>query len=214
MSLEVRVSGLLDEVVVTALPRAFVAKVFAHCMGKSNTPYFANNCFKGVLYFNSDLAAKFAQGTGFAWKGWNAENAFYRQIGYVLEANLEVTAVVGGVERTLDPGSLIRQTNRVALEPVLARTSANEVVLLLGSVDKGSQTWVLPDFDGPFSEDSLALTLDSFEELLFEDRLVTGFSYSGRELQRGEGQSRGMNMITPVILSRQGGELDLYDFVG
>ena len=214
MHLSITLTGLLDKVVVSSLPRTFVKRIFTHCMGKNNTPYFASNCFKGVLYFNDDLAIKFGEDTGHVWKGWEGECRFYSQGGFVFETNLEVTALVDGKrELRLETGSLPTRTNRVALEGLLPKIGPEEVIVLLGSVDKAEQTFTLDAAGDAFDPEKLMVSLDDFEDFAFDDRLLTSLAYNGKELVPGEMQCRGMNMIMPALFDHQGTELDLYDFV-
>jgi len=214
MHLSVTLTGLLDRVVISSLPRAFVKRIFAHCMGKNNTPYFANNCFKGVLYFNDDLALKFAQDSDHPWKGWEGECRFYSQSGFVFETNLEASAQVEGRrELRLESGSLASRTNRVSLDALLPKIGPEETIVLLGSVDKAEQTFTLEIGDSAFDPEKLMASLDDFEDFAFDDRLVTGLAYDGMEMAGGEVQRRGMHMIMPALFDHQGGELDLYDFV-
>ena len=55
MKLSIEISGQMERIVITSLPKRFLAKIFKHCMGKNNTPYFISNCLKGVLYFDVEL---------------------------------------------------------------------------------------------------------------------------------------------------------------
>lgn len=214
MHLSVTLSGLLDKVVVSSLPRTFVKRIFTHCMGKNNTPYFANNCFKGVLYFNDDLAMKFGEDTGHTWKGWEGECRFYYQAGFVFETNLEAVALLDGKrELRLETGSVGSRTSRVSLSALLPKIGPEEVIVLLGSVDKAEQTYSL-DIDGEaFDPEKLQVAVDDFEDFAFDDRLVTGLYYNGEKLAANEPTVRGMNMIMPALFNHLGGELDLYDFV-
>lgn len=215
MHLSVTLTGLLDKVVISSLPRSFVKRIFTHCMGKNNTPYFANNCFKGVLYFNDDLAIKFAEDTGHTWKGWEGECRFYHQNGLVFETNLEAVALVDGKrELRLGSGSLATRSAPVSLGSFLPQIGPDEVVVLLGSVDKAEQSFTLEAPGDAFDPEKLLLSLVEFEDFAFDDRLVTGLSYDGKDLAPGETQGRGMNMIMPVLFDHQGAELDLYAFVG
>jgi hypothetical protein len=52
MALVVKAQGSIEQILVTSFPKSFVSKVYRHCWGKNNTPYFAGNCFKGVVYFD------------------------------------------------------------------------------------------------------------------------------------------------------------------
>ena len=81
MALEITTYGDIDQIVVASLPRAFVQKIFRHCWGKNNTPYFAGNCFKGVLYFDERLARKYAEDLGLAWRSWLLADKFYHKTG-------------------------------------------------------------------------------------------------------------------------------------
>ncbi|MEW5771931.1 MAG: hypothetical protein AB1916_00255 [Thermodesulfobacteriota bacterium] len=214
MHLSVTFTGLLDKVVVSSLPRAFVKRIFTHCMGKNNTPYFANNCFKGVLYFNDDLAMKFGEDTGHTWKGWEGECRFYHQDGFVFETNLEAAALVDGKrEFRLEPASLATRSTPISLDAFLPKIGPEEVIVLLGSVDKAEQTYTVEVEGDSFDPEKLLVSLDDFEEFAFDDRLLTGLSYNGAEMAGGAVQSRGMNMIMPALFDHQGGALDLYDFV-
>lgn len=215
MHLSVTLTGLLDKVVISSLPRAFVKRIFTHCMGKNNTPYFANNCFKGVLYFNDDLAMKFGEDTGHTWKGWEGECRFYHQAGFVFETNLEITALVDGKrDLRLESGSLATNSALVSLDAFLPKVGPDEVLVLLGSVDKGEQVFTLETDGDAFDLEKLTVSLDSFEDFAFDDQLVTGLAYNGTALAGSEPVTRGMNMIMPALFDHQGGELDLYDFVG
>lgn len=215
MHLSVTLTGLLDKVVVSSLPRSFVKRIFSHCMGKNNTPYFASNCFKGVLYFNDDLAIKFAEDTGHIWKGWEGECRFNHQAGFVFETNLEAAALVDGKrELRLEAGSLPTRSTVVTLEAFLPEIGPEEVIVLLGSVDKATQSYTLEIADDAFDPEKLLVSLHDYQDFAFDDRLVTGLAYNGLELTAGEVQSRGMNMIMPTLFDHLGGELDLYAFVG
>ncbi len=86
--------------------------------------------------------------------------------------------------------------------------------MLLGSVDKGEQVYTLETDGDAFDLEKLTVSLDSFEDFAFDDQLVTGLAYNGAALVGAEPQTRGMNMIMPALFDHQGGELDLYDFVG
>ena len=46
MALTITAHGDIDQIVVSSLARTFVQKIYRHCWGKNNTPYFAGNCFK------------------------------------------------------------------------------------------------------------------------------------------------------------------------
>lgn len=214
MQLSVTVSGLLDNVVVSSLPKAFLRRIFTHCMGKNNTPYFANNCFKGVLYFNDDLAIKFAEASGNTWKGWEGECRFSHQTGFVFESNLELAVSVDGRrELRLEAAALPTKVNRLTLEALLPKIGPEEVLILLGSVDKATQAYALEAAGDDFDSEKLLISIDDFGDLAFDDLLVTGLSYAGQELVPTRGESRGMNMVMPVLFDHQGKALDLYDFV-
>ncbi|MBG0777736.1 MAG: hypothetical protein H0S85_15030 [Desulfovibrionaceae bacterium] len=215
MKLAIELTGNMDQVVVTALPKSFIAKVFRHCMGKNNTPYFANNCFKGVLYFDGDLAAKFAEAVGYTWKGWREENRFYQGQGYCFDNDLELAVRTDGAKvGDLTASALATTINKCAGDPLLQQIGDDEAIVLLGSVDKGSETYELDDAGAAFDPALLNVAVEDFEDFYLDDRLVTGMVYDGKPMRRIPGEHRGMRMITPVLLSKNGRELDLYDFLG
>ena len=102
--------------------------------------------------------------------------------------------------------------NRPRLAEFLERLGEDEVVALLGSVDKGEMVFSLPDFEGAFDPERLVLTVDRLSDLYSEEAVITGLVYDGRTLSMETGESRGKSMIDPLLISREGALLDMYDF--
>ena len=96
MKLRIEIAGQLERIIVTSLPKRFIAKIFRHCLGKNNTPYFANNCFKGVLYFDYEFAIKFAESVGYSWTNWQNVPPLYQTSGYVYEQYLDIMVKAEG----------------------------------------------------------------------------------------------------------------------
>jgi len=214
MELKIQLTGLIDRVVVTTLPTPYLRKIFKHCMGKNNTPYFVNNCFKGVLYFDYETAEHLAKATHYDWKGWEANPKFYQHRGFCFDRNIETVATLNGTNKvpltTLD---LCYKVNEVGIEPMLPRLGDEEVLILLGAVDKGASTWTLDGIDETFDPEKLLLNLDSLDEFRLQERLITGVSYEGRPLVERIDNAVGRNMIMPAMFDKLGKELDLYDFL-
>ncbi|MGE4296702.1 MAG: hypothetical protein AB7E47_01620 [Desulfovibrionaceae bacterium] len=213
MKLTITVRGLMDQVVISTLPKSFVQKVFKHCMGKNNTPYFANNCFKGVLYFDWELAQKFAEKVGHAYTTWSDEDKYYHRTAYCFDNDLEMNAQLDGAVTSLTVSTLDTRVNRLDLDSFLPKITDDEVVILMGSVDTGSESFVLEGVEGAFDPEKLCVDIDNFEDFFLDDMLITGMRYDGKDMERVLGESRGKHMITPVLFSKQGKELDLYDFM-
>ena len=194
------------------MPLAFIGRIFRHCMGKNNTPYFANNCFKGVLYFDEELARKYAQMESYDYKGWHAEDTFYRGRGFNLPS-LDIMVYPGGQkERKVDPGEISLSATALSPDDLLPRIGDDEALILLGSVDTGAETWVLDGFEGDFDADKLTVTVDTFDAFGLDDRLITGMSYEGKPMERVPGKSVGKNMIDPALFAKDGRELTMDDF--
>ncbi|WP_461210637.1 hypothetical protein [Desulfocurvus sp. DL9XJH121] len=214
MRLSVQLSGYKDEVVVSALPRAFLAKVVRHCYGKNNTPYFAHNCFKGVLYFDEGLCRKFAQATGYDWKGWWEEDRFHHRTAYVLDESLTVRVLADGEEvQELAPLKLATAETPVRPAALLPEVADHEVLVLMGSMDKGEAVWTLEGFSGDFNPARLSVAVETFAGFGLEDRLVTGLSYGGANLVPGPEASKGKRMIEPALISPDGADWDLDDII-
>lgn len=212
MPLVVKTDGDIEQVIVTALHKNFVSKIFRHCWGKNNTPYFAGNCFKGVVYFDERMAAAFARETGEEWKGWLALPKHMHQIAAVFESGLELTASCQGRVTTLGTSGLATRVTSPTLASVAGKIGEGQVTALLGSVDKGSMVFTLADFEGEFEPDKLSAEITRFDDFFFEDALLTGLFYDGREMSMEMGESRGMSMIDPILLDANGQRLDMYDF--
>ncbi|QLA15744.1 hypothetical protein [Desulfolutivibrio sulfoxidireducens] len=212
MALVVKAHGSIEQILVTSLPNSFVSKVFRHCWGKNNTPYFAGNCFKGVLYFDERMAASLAKDEGFSWNGWLALPKYQHLIAAVFESGLELTAFCNGVAYPIGTSSLVPKTRSLRFSDVAPRIAEDHVAALLGSVDKGSMVFSLKDVEGDFDPGKLSATLTRLDDFSFEDALLTGMGYDGREMSMEMGESRGMGMIDPVLIGKDGGILDMYDF--
>lgn len=213
MKLHVYLSGRLDRVAVSSLPKAFAGKIFRHCMGKNNTPYFANNCFKGVIYFDQNTAKHFASQVGYTWNGWSSEDRFLHTSGLVLESNLEIKAVPeSGQAVVVNPVEVGVKLKETPVKTFLDALSDDEILIVMGSVDKATEDYVLDGFTGPFDPEKLACRVMGLEELLVSDKPIIGLEYDGAALTRVGGRNSGLNMLEPVLLSKDGKELDLYDF--
>jgi hypothetical protein len=212
MALEITTHGDIDQIVVSSLPRAFVQKIYRHCWGKNNTPYFAGNCFKGVLYFDERLAHKYAEDVGFAWRGWLSGDAFYHRAGACYDHGLALTVRDGVGESSHSVVGLTVVEERPRLTGFLEQLAEDEVVALLGAVDKGEMVFTLTDFTGPFDPDKLTIHIDRLSDLYSEEAVITGLVYDGRTLSMETGESRGKNMIDPLLIGRDGNLLDMYDF--
>jgi hypothetical protein len=212
MSLEITTHGDIDQIIVSSLPRAFVQKIYRHCWGKNNTPYFAGNCFRGVLYFDERLAGKYAEDVGFAWKGWIAGDKFYHRIGACYDHGLNLIVRDGASEVSLAAAGMRTAEERPRLRGVLDRLAEDEVAAVLGSVDKGEMVFTLAAFEGPFDPDKLTIRFDRLSDLYCEEAVVTGLVYDGRTMSMETGPSRGKNMLDPLLISKDGNLLDMYDF--
>lgn len=214
MQMTVRISGYKDEVVVSAVPRAFLAKVVRHCYGKNNTPYFAHNCFKGVLYFDEGLSRKFAESVGYEWKGWWEENRFHHRTAYVLDESLSVQVLGDGeVLHELQPLKIEAADTPVRPAAMLPEINDDEVLLLMGSVDKGEAEWTLENVSDTFNPARLTLAVEGFAGFGLEDRLITGMSYGGANLVPGKDFSKGKRMIEPVLIGPDGDDWDLDEII-
>lgn len=214
MQLTISISGYKDEVVISAVPRAFLARVVRHCYGKNNTPYFAHNCFKGVLYFDEGLSRKFAESVGYEWKGWWEENRFYHRTAFVLDDSLSVTALIDGEPvQEVYPSRIAVDETPVSPTPMLAGVGQDELLILLGSVDKGSMNWTLEVPDEDFKPSRLGICVETFSNFGQEDRLITAITYNGVELAMGADDTKGKRMIEPVVLDADGDDLELDDII-
>ncbi|MFU2209437.1 hypothetical protein [Solidesulfovibrio sp. C21] len=212
MALVITTRGDIDQIIVTSLPRAFVQRVYRHCWGKNNTPYFAGNCFRGVLYFDERLAAKYAEDQGLPWHGWLAAPKFYHRTGAVYEHELRLDVRLGDAAEPVTSVGVALIEARPKLAEYTARLAEDEVLCLLGAVDKGEMVFTLDDVDGPFDSEKLAIHVDRLSDLYCEESVITGMTYDGRKLSMETGESRGKNMIDPLLISRDGRLLDMYDF--
>ena len=214
MQLKVEFKGYLYKVMVSSLPLEFVKKVIRHCMGKNNTAYFMNNCFKGVLYFDDELAAKFAGDMGFSWDDWSGKSGFYRNQGYLYAPNLDTTIyedeqrIIGLPSTKLDPKYV-----KYDIEPMLKKIKDDEILILMGSVDKGNEVWTLDEYPGNFDPDKLVVSVDDMEEFYFDDLVISGVEYDGKQLTRDGGESIGRSMIVPVLITKDGEVQELFDII-
>jgi len=101
---------------------------------------------------------------------------------------------------------------RPRLGDFLARIGEGEVLCVLGAVDKGEMQFTLPDFSGPFDPEKLTVRVERLSDLYCEEAVITGLAYDGRTLSMETGQSRGKNMLDPLLIDREGKLLDMYDF--
>jgi len=213
MKLSIKTYGNLERVIVSRMSKAFIARIFRHCWGKNNTPYFANNCFKGILYFDERLAAKYAEDAGTAYTSWLEQDCFYCRPGMTYESGLELSVSLdGGEGTTLNPAGLRIERTVIDRAPALERLVDEETAVVMGSVDKGGLVFTLDGVEGDFEPDKLTLVVESLEEFFFEDALVVGLKYDGRDLAMEMGERRGKSMIAPILISKEGRELDMYDF--
>lgn len=214
MRLKVEFKGYLYKVMVSSLPLEFVKKVILHCMGKNNTAYFMNNCFKGVLYFDDELAAKFAEDCGFSWPEWDMGGGYYRNQGYLYAPSLD-TVVYEDEQRIISLQSTKLATEYVKYEigPMLEKIKDDEILILMGAVDKGSEAWILEDYPGNFDPGKLTVSVDDMEEFYFDDLIISQVAYDGKILERQPGNSIGRNMIVPVLVTKDGEVQELFDIV-
>ena len=212
MALHITTHGDIDQIIATALSREFVRKIYRHCWGKNNTPYFAGNCFRGVLYFDERLAGKYAEDLGLAWNGWLSAPKFHHRTGACYEHGLTLTVDAGEGATRLGAAGLAVVEERPRLGDFLARIGEGEVLCVLGAVDKGEMQFTLPDFSGPFDPEKLTVRVERLSDLYCEETVITGLAYDGRTLSMETGQSRGKNMLDPLLIDREGKLLDMYDF--
>lgn len=215
MALVITTRGDIDQILVTSLPRAFVQRIYRHCWGKNNTPYFAGNCFRGVLYFDERLAAKYAEDQGMPWRGWLAVPKFYHRTGCVYTHGLQLEIRSGATAEvtTMLSAGMPLVEERPRLEDFTADLGEEEVLGVLGSVDKGEMVFTLAEEpQEPFDPDKLTIHVDRLSDLYSEETVVTAMSYAGRMLSMETGESRGKSMLDPLLISRDGRLLDMYDF--
>jgi hypothetical protein len=211
MKLSVEISGALEEIVVSSLPWNFVQRIFRHCLGKNNTPYFANNCFKGVLYFDEQLAAKFAEQEGYKYETWSLEDKFYHTEGYALEEGFTVSVSHGDESKNIQAQKLPQDMNRIGLKHFLDKIDSEETVILMGSIDNAGVTYEL-EIEDRFDPDKLTLHVEDFEELRLSDPVLLDVSYDGKKMEKIKENRQGVKMIDPHLFSKGGEELSLYDF--
>lgn len=213
MQLSIEISGYKNEVVISAVPRNFLARVVRHCYGKNNTPYFAHNCFKGVLYFDEELARKFARSVGYDWNGWWEECKFHHRAAYVFEDNMRIMVRVAGETSTIYPSQVSRSETPISQQHLLHKITEDQVLMLMGSIDKGTQTYVLDGFEGPFDPSRLAVSMETFAEFGHEDKLISSVTYDGKPLLPSHDDSKGKRMIVPAMFAPDGREVELDDLV-
>lgn len=214
MNLKIEISGQLERIIVTKLPRKFIQKIFKHCLGKNNTPYFANNCFKGVLYFDYEFAIKFAESVGFSWTTWRDVEPIHKTQGYLFEQYADISARTDDAPaQPLSISALDTEARVLDLDTALQQLSEDEICILLGSVDKGTETWEA-EIQGEFDQAKLRFSLDSLESFKQTDQIITAVSYDNAPMTHVPGNHTGKNMIMPVLFDKEGRELDLNDFMG
>lgn len=212
MALTITTHGDIDRLVVASLPRAFVQKIFRHCWGKNNTPYFAANCFKGLLYFDERLARKYAEDLGLTWNGWLGADTYHHSVGPCYGPGLRLTVTADGQTTVLpDTGLTVKET-RPHLAEFLAEQSEDEVLAVLGSVDRGEMVFTLPEMVGPFDPGRLVLTVERLIDCYSEEDVLVAMVYDGRPLAVAPGAIRGKGMLDPLLVSTGGALLDMYDF--
>jgi len=167
-----------------------------------------------VLYFDAGLAAKYAKDADYQYLSWDYEPRFFRHSGYSFERYMDIAVLVDGKYSSLSAMVLSTNAQNVEIAPLLPQVADDEVLLTLGSVDKGVETWTLEGAPGPFDPDKLLLNLLDLEDFRLTDKLITEIRYDGKALARQPGKHTGKNMLTPVLFSNSGAELDLYDFMG
>jgi hypothetical protein len=212
MALEIATQGDIDQIVVSSLSRAFVQKIYRHCWGKNNTPYFAGNCFKGVLYFDERLAIKYAEDVGFPWRGWLSAPKFHHRTGASLDHGLGLVVRDGTGEREISSLGVAVAEVRPKLDGFLESLGEDEVLAVLGAVDKGEMLFSLADCTEPFDQDKLVIEVERLSDLYCEEVVVTGMRYDGRLMSMETGESRGKSMVDPLLIGRDGKLLDMYDF--
>lgn len=212
MALTITTQGDIDQIVISSLSRSFVRKIYRHCWGKNNTPYFAGNCFKGVLYFDERLAHKYAEDLGLSWGGWMAVDKFFHRIGACYGSGLTLTVDADGAVTSLPAMGLPLEETRPRLADYLARLTDGEVLAVLGSVDRGAMVFSLPDAVGSFDPDQLVLTVERLTDCFSEESVITGMTYAGRTMAMESGESRGKSMLDPLLIGADGNLLDMYDF--
>ncbi|MHC1713968.1 MAG: hypothetical protein AB9872_17645 [Solidesulfovibrio sp.] len=72
--------------------------------------------------------------------------------------------------------------------------------------------FTLADFAGTFDPDKLTIHIDRLSDLYSEEAVITGLVYDGRTMSMETGESRGKNMLDPLLIGRDGKLLDMYDF--
>ncbi|MHC1713967.1 MAG: hypothetical protein AB9872_17640 [Solidesulfovibrio sp.] len=137
MALEIITHGDIDQIVVSSLPRAFVQKIYRHCWGKNNTPYFAGNCFKGVLYFDERLAHKYAEDVGFSWRGCFSADTLYHKTGACFDHGLELVVRDGAGESSMSVVGIPVTEKRPSLAGFLKQLGDDEVRGLARSRGQG-----------------------------------------------------------------------------
>jgi hypothetical protein len=212
MALTITTHGDIDQIVVSSLARTFVQKIYRHCWGKNNTPYFAGNCFKGVLYFDERLAGKYAEDLSLTWHGWMATDKFHHKIGACYGSGLTLRIEADGAVASMPVLGLPMAETRPRLGDFLTELAEGEVLAVLGSVDKGEMVFSLPEAAGPFDPDKLTIQVERLTDLYSEEAIIIGMAYDGRTLSMESGETRGKSMLDPLLVSAEGRLLDMYDF--
>lgn len=212
MALTITTHGDIDQIVVSSLARTFVQKIYRHCWGKNNTPYFAGNCFKGLLYFDERLAGKYADDLGLTWHGWMATDKFLHKIGACYGSGLTLRVEADGVVSSLSALGLPVAETQARLADFLGELAEGEVLAVLGSVDRGEMVFSLPEVAGAFDPDKLTIQVERLTDLYSEETIITGMTYDGRTMSMESGETRGKSMLDPLLISAEGKLLDMYDF--
>lgn len=214
MQLTIELSGYRDEIVISKIPVPFLSKIVHHCYGKNNTPYFAHNCFKGVLYFDEELAKKFAEATGYQWNGWWEEKKFYHRAAYALDDSLSIRVLIDNEEiQEIYPSKVNAADSPVRPAAMLPDVPESSALVLMGAVDKGTQTFTLDGLADTFNPARLSISCESFQGFGLEEQLITGMTYGGVNLTPGINFSKGKRVLDPVMISPGGDDWDMDDII-
>ncbi|UIJ39082.1 hypothetical protein LWC08_05795 [Desulfobaculum bizertense] len=210
--LRVELSGYINDIVITALPARFIHRIYSHCLGKHSTPYAANTCFKGILYFDNTFASHFAEEAGFDWNGWRNTHQLYRQQGFSTKTSLSLKLLEGNEPvRELHLENCDCSIQPFPTEQLLADTDKNSVLVLMGAVNKACQTLSIEGISAQDLPQKLDLSIDSFEGFGFGETLLKDITCCGQHFENLSGESQEQKMIDPCFLSSLGLQFDLAD---
>ena len=83
---------------------------------------------------------------------------------------------------------------------MLTQVEEDEVLVVMGAVDKGSEFFVLDAIDEPFEPEELMLELVGLENFQIQEQLIRGITYKDQPLRREQGRVTGKNMLAPPAL--------------